>query len=56
MDVPFIWGIEQIAAIKILKYILTTTPALVQLDYSEGAKLIILTVNRYKNGWGYGLI
>jgi len=50
------WGIEQIAAIKILKYALTTAPALVQLDYSKGARLIILTINRCKNRWGYGLI
>ena len=49
MDIPFIWGMEQIAAIKTLKYILTTTPALIQLDYSKRARLIILTVNRYKN-------
>ena len=49
MDIPFIWGIEQITAIKILKYTLTTAPVLVQLDYSEGAKLIIFTINGYKN-------
>ena len=40
---------EQITAIKILKHILTTTPVLVQLDYSKGARLIILTINRCKN-------
>jgi hypothetical protein len=34
---------------KILKHALTTTPILVQLDYSKGARLIILAVNRYKN-------
>jgi len=28
----------------------------VQLDYSKGARLIILAVNGYKNGWGCGLI
>ena len=56
MDVPFIWGIEQIAAIKTLKHIFTTTPALIQLDYSEGARLIILAINGCKNGWGCGLI
>ena len=49
-------GIEQIAAIKILKHALTTAPALVQLDYSKGARLIILAVNGYKNRWGYGLM
>ena len=56
IDVPFIQGIEQIATIKILKHALTTTPALVQLDYSKGARLIILAINRYKNRQGYGLI
>ena len=50
MDISFIWGIEQIAAIKTLKHILTTVPVLIQLDYSKGARLIILTVDRYKNG------
>ena len=56
MDVPFIWGIEQIAAIKTLKHALTTAPALVQLDYSKGAGLIILAVDGCKNGWGCGLM
>ena len=56
MDVPFLWGMEQITAIKILKHALTTAPALVQLDYSEGAGLIILAVDGCKNGWGCGLM
>ena len=56
MDIPFIWGMEQIAAIKTLKYALTTIPILIQLNYSEGAKLIILTINGYKNGWGCSLM
>ena len=48
MDMPFIQGIEQIATVKILKYILTTTLVLIQLDYNE-ARLIILTIDRYNN-------
>ena len=46
---PFIQGIEQIATIKILKYILTTTLVLIQLDYNKEARLIILTIDRYNN-------
>ena len=56
MDIPFIWGMEQIAAIKTLKYAFTTTPILIQLDYSEGAKLIIFAINRCKNKWGCSFI
>ena len=56
MDVLFVWGIEQITAMKTLKYIITIVPVLVLLDYSKGAGLIILAVNRYKNRWGCGLI
>ena len=47
---------EQITTIKILKKVIITTPVLVQLDYSKEARLIIFTIDRYKNGWGYGLI
>jgi len=56
VNVPFVWGIEQIAAMKTLKHAITTAPALVQLDYSEGAGLIILAVDGCKNGWGCGLM
>ena len=41
---------------KILKYAITITPTLIQLDYSKEAGLIILAVDRYKNGWGCGLM
>ncbi len=41
----FIWGLEQDIAIDALKIALTIALALVQLDYSILAGLIILAVN-----------
>ena len=36
-NTPFIWGKEQVDAMDLLKLAYTTPPALVYLDYSEGA-------------------
>ena len=51
-NTPFIWGKEQIEAMDLLKLALTTFPALVSLDYLEGAGEIILTVDTSLEGWG----
>ena len=50
--VVFVWGLEQVEAMHLLKVALTTAPALIQLDYSDGAGLIILMIDASKNGWG----
>ena len=45
--------------ISTLLYIIvayTYSIILIQLDYTKGARLINLTINRCKNGQGYGLI
>ncbi len=50
--VVFIWGPEQDIAMDALKIALTTAPALVRLDYSILAGLIILAVDASGLGWG----
>lgn len=49
---PFIWGKEQVEAMDLLKYALTSSPALVSLDYKEGTGDIILAVGASLEGWG----
>jgi len=44
-DAKWQWGNEQQAAMDFLKVALTSAPALVKLDYSEGVGEIILAVN-----------
>ena len=51
-NVPFQWGSEQIEAMDLLKHALTNPPALVSLDYSQGAGDIILAVDASLDGWG----
>ena len=51
-NTPFVWGKEQIEAMDLLKLALTTPPALVSLDYSEGTGEIILAVDASLEGWG----
>lgn len=51
-NVVFIWGIEQQKAMDLLKVALTTAPALVSLDYTKEASLIILTADSSLTGWG----
>ena len=46
----FVWGKEQMEAMDLLKLALTTLPALVSLDYSEGAGDIILVVDASLEG------
>ena len=46
------WGREQDEAMDALKLALTSAPALVKLDYSEGAGAIILAVDVSLKGWG----
>ena len=41
----FEWGKKQIEAINLLKLAFTTPPALISLDYIEGAGDIIFTVD-----------
>jgi RNase H-like domain found in reverse transcriptase len=50
--VEFIWGKDQQLAMDSLKLALTSAPALVQIDYSEGAGLIVLAVDSSLKGWG----
>lgn len=51
-NIPFIWGKEQVEAMDLLKFALTSPPALVSLDYTEGAGDIILAVDASLEGWG----
>jgi hypothetical protein len=46
------WGREQDLAMDALKMALTQTPALVKIDYSEGAGEIILAADASLQGWG----
>ena len=46
------WGMEQDRAMDQLKISLTTAPALVKIDYAEGAGEIILAVDASLTGWG----
>ncbi len=46
----FIWGLEQDIAIDTLKIALTIVLALVQLDYSILARLIILAIDASRLG------
>ena len=48
----FEWGDDQKQAMDTLKTALTTTPALVAIDYSEPIRPIILAVDGSKKGWG----
>ena len=50
-NTPFVRGKEQVEAMDLLKLALTTPPALVSLDYSEGAGNSILAVNASLDGW-----
>ena len=50
--VDFNWGVEQQLAIDTLKLALTTALTLAQIDYTEGAGLIILAVDLLLKGWG----
>jgi RNase H-like domain found in reverse transcriptase/Integrase zinc binding domain/Reverse transcriptase (RNA-dependent DNA polymerase) len=51
-DAAFDWGLEHDEAMDALKEALVSAPALVTLDYSEGAGLIILMVDASLRGWG----
>ena len=51
-NIPFIWGKDQIEAMDLLKFALTTPPALVSLDYTEGAGDIIFAIDASLEGWG----
>ena len=46
------WGRDEQVAMEELKEALTTAPALVSIDYSEGAGLIILAFDASLQGWG----
>ena len=52
IGVIFVWGPEQRKAMKLLKVALTSTPALVSIDYSLSASLIILAIDASLRGWG----
>ena len=49
---PWAWGIEHDLAMAALKEALTAVPALVKIDYSEGAGAVILAVDASLEGWG----
>ena len=51
-NIPFIWGKEQVKTMDLLKFALTSPPALVSLDYIERAGDIILAVDASLEGWG----
>ena len=51
-NTPFTWGKEQVEAMDLLKFALTSHPALVSLDYTERAGDIILAVDASLEGWG----
>ena len=51
-NTAFEWGREQTEAMDLLKLALTSPPALVSLDYTEGAGDIILAVDASLDGWG----
>lgn len=51
-DATFEWGEEQKNGWKLVVQALTTAPALVSIDYSEGAGLIIAAVDSSGTGWG----
>lgn len=51
-NILFVWAKEQVEAIDLLKLALTTLPALVFLDYSEGAGNIIFAVDASLEEWG----
>ena len=51
-DVEFRWGDEQTLSMDKLKMALTAAPALITIDYSEGAGAIILAVDASLLGWG----
>lgn len=51
-NAPFIWGKEQIEAMDLLKFALTSPPALLLFDYTEGAGNIILAVVARLERWG----
>ena len=48
----FNWGEKQTEAMETLKKALTEAPALVKLQYGEGAGVIYLTVDASLTGWG----
>ena len=51
-DVEWKWGQAQDLAMDTIKIALTTAPALVKIDYSEGAGEIVLAVDASLTGWG----
>lgn len=51
-DAEFAWGEEQQLAMDSLKLALTTAPALVQINYEEGAGKVVLAVDASLTGWG----
>ena len=51
-DVEWNWGKDQEMAMDTIKIALTTAPALVKIDYQEGAGEIILAVDASLVGWG----
>ena len=54
--VEWVWGPEQDLAMDTLKMALTQAPALVKIDYSEGAGDIILAADASQSGWGANLM
>jgi Integrase zinc binding domain/RNase H-like domain found in reverse transcriptase/Reverse transcriptase (RNA-dependent DNA polymerase) len=51
-DVLFVWGFKQREAMENLKEALTTAPALMPLQYGEGAGEIIFASDGSLEGWG----
>jgi len=51
-NVEWKWGKEQDLAMDALKAALTQAPALVKIDYSEGAGEVILAADASLDGWG----
>ena len=54
--VDFVWGPNQADAMHALKHALVSPPALVSIDYAEGAGLIVLGVDASLEGWGATLM
>jgi hypothetical protein len=51
-DANFQWTIEASDAMSRLKHCLTSAPALVSIDYSEPMRLVVISVDGSKKGWG----
>ena len=54
--VDFVWGPDQADAMHALKHALVSPPALVLIDYAEGAGPIVLGVDASLKGWGATLM